>query len=152
MNNKTILLSLWLYSSLNNVQADSESDVYWMTRTIYGEARYTSSKIKKAVAATVRNRVYSRSFPSSIEDVVNQRSQFIGVNTEPQSRSDYLEWNKCKNLAKEVLNTDYKKDGFSERMLYFHDSSINPPFWTRNLKEYKRYYINKSKYMVFYIK
>jgi N-acetylmuramoyl-L-alanine amidase len=50
-----------------------------MARVVYGEARGESYEGQVAVAAVIRNRVYSPEFPSTIEGVIYQRNAFTAV-------------------------------------------------------------------------
>ncbi|WP_100398953.1 cell wall hydrolase [Bacillus sp. FJAT-44742] len=54
-------------------------EVHKMARIVYGEARGESFEGQVAVAAVMKNRLYSTQFPSSVSGVIFQRNAFTAV-------------------------------------------------------------------------
>ncbi|WP_209121582.1 cell wall hydrolase [Alkalihalobacillus sp. BA299] len=50
-----------------------------MAKVVHGEARGESYEGQVAVAAVIKNRLYSSEFPSTVEGVINQRNAFTAV-------------------------------------------------------------------------
>lgn len=84
----------------------AESDVEYIAKTIYGEALIVKSDTRRAaVAWCILNRVDSKGYPDTIEDVVTEPYQFSGYDPDhpviPELRSlaiDVLQrWNAEKN-------------------------------------------------------
>mgnify|MGYP000906751810 CR=1 FL=1 len=57
----------------------SQDDLYWLARTVYGEARGEPYAGQVAVAAVVLNRVQSGRFPNTIKGVVFEPLAFTAV-------------------------------------------------------------------------
>lgn len=58
---------------------DSQDDLYWLSRAVYGEARGESYTGQVAVAAVIINRTQSGEFPKTIKGVIFQKSAFTAV-------------------------------------------------------------------------
>ena len=62
-----------------------EEDTYnavaeYIAKLLYGQARYTSPEVQKAIAWLIINRVESPYYPNSVQEVVEQQSQWMGYN------------------------------------------------------------------------
>lgn len=62
-----------------------EEDTYnaeaeYIAKLLYGQARYNSPEAQKAIAWLIINRVESPYYPNSIQEVVEQPSQWMGYN------------------------------------------------------------------------
>ncbi len=66
-------------SSSSSTGGYSSSDVYLMSKCVYGEARGESYTGKVAVAAVVLNRIASSSFPNTVSGVIYQSGAFTCV-------------------------------------------------------------------------
>ena len=77
----------------NNMVADYEArlntpieeDTYnaeaeYIAKLLYGQARYNSPEAQKAIAWLIINRVESPYYPNSVQEVVEQPSQWMGYN------------------------------------------------------------------------
>lgn len=66
-------------SSSSSAGGYSSSDIYLMSKCVYGEARGESYTGKVAVAAVILNRVASSSFPNTVSGVIYQAGAFTCV-------------------------------------------------------------------------
>ena len=62
-----------------------EEDTYnaeaeYIAKLLYGQARYNSPEVQKAIAWLIINRVESPCYPNSVQEVVEQPSQWMGYN------------------------------------------------------------------------
>ena len=62
-----------------------EEDTYnaeaeYIAKLLYGQARYNSPEAQKAIAWLIINRVESPYYPNSVQEVVEQQSQWMGYN------------------------------------------------------------------------
>ena len=62
-----------------------EEDTYnaeaeYIAKLLYGQARYNSPEVQKAIAWLIINRVESPYYPNSVQEVVEQPSQWMGYN------------------------------------------------------------------------
>ena len=62
-----------------------EEDAYnaeaeYIAKLLYGQARYNSPEAQKAIAWLIINRVESPYYPNSVQEVVEQQSQWMGYN------------------------------------------------------------------------
>ena len=60
----------------NTYNADAE----YIAKLLYGQARYNSPEAQKAIAWLIINRVESPYYPNSVQEVVEQPSQWMGYN------------------------------------------------------------------------
>ena len=60
----------------DNYNAEAE----YIAKLLYGQARYNSPKAQKAIAWLIINRVESPYYPNSVQEVVEQPSQWMGYN------------------------------------------------------------------------
>ncbi len=58
---------------------DSQDDIYWLSRAVYGEARGESYTGQVAVAAVIINRMQSSKFPNTIKGVIFENLAFTAV-------------------------------------------------------------------------
>lgn len=102
-----------------SVESTYYSDTYLkdeelLASIIYCEAGNQSYEGKMAVGLVIMNRVYNKSFPSTIREVVYQKNQFTparnGALTKAQKNYKTLVTDECKKAAAEVLAQykDYK--------------------------------------------
>lgn len=61
---------------VNAYNAEAE----YIAKLLYGQARYNSPEAQKAIAWLIINRVESPYYPNSVQEVVEQPSQWIGYN------------------------------------------------------------------------
>ena len=67
------------------LNAPIEEDTYnaeaeYIAKLLYGQARYNSPEAQKAIAWLIINRVESPYYPNSVQEVVEQPSQWMGYN------------------------------------------------------------------------
>ena len=60
----------------DNYNAEAE----YIAKLLYGQARYNSPEAQKAIAWLIINRVESPYYPNSVQEVVEQPSQWMGYN------------------------------------------------------------------------
>lgn len=61
---------------VNTYNAEAE----YIAKLLYGQARYNSPEAQKAIAWLIINRVESPYYPNSVQEVVEQQSQWMGYN------------------------------------------------------------------------
>ena len=56
------------------------AEAEYIAKVLYGQARYNSAEAQKAIAWLIINRVESPYYPNSVQEVVEQPSQWMGYN------------------------------------------------------------------------
>ncbi|MCM1497303.1 MAG: cell wall hydrolase [Clostridium sp.] len=124
------LITAILVLARNSISAIEDIDI--LANNLYFEARNSSVEDRIAIAVTVLNRVDSKEYPNSIEEVIFQPNQFSWT-------SEYLypamnkEWKKCRVIAEMVYNNP---DAFRSKDICFHYvSRLDYPkgHWTHNM-------------------
>lgn len=108
----------WIDTLSRHESINSQPELACMALAVYYEARGESPRGKMAVAQVVLNRSRSSVFPSSICDVIFQKSQFSFVKGRhvPLRPTSTTSWADSIDVAKRVMN---KPTG--DRWLYFCD-------------------------------
>jgi N-acetylmuramoyl-L-alanine amidase len=126
-----------------NVACESKtSELQCMQCALYWEARSESSDAQFLVGETILNRVSAKQYPDSICGVVWQRKQFSFTHDgKTDTMSDRGAINQTFSMAKEILeNDDYGNSEIgietSPTAMFYHDDSIDPPYWTANMTVY----------------
>jgi N-acetylmuramoyl-L-alanine amidase len=102
----------------------SEQDLQCMTEALYHEARGEGRKGQAAVAEVILNRVDSRSFPSTVCGVINQRGQFsytIGGSKPIRNKAAYL---RARDVAAAALSGASRN--LTGGATYFHTPAVRP--------------------------
>ncbi len=107
-----------------------------MAKNIYYEAASESWEGKLAVAQVTMNRVNSSKFPSTICEVVYQKTgktyqfSWVGENVGP-IRSKYA-WKECLIVAKKALTEKRLHDTiYKTKTINYHNTSVNPAWKMR---------------------
>lgn len=102
----------------------TEEDVALLARLIHGEARGEPYKGQVAVGAVVLNRMKSKSFPSTMEEVIFQKNQFSCVN-DGQFYIDIPKDSSVYKAAREALEGNDPSNG----CVYFYNPEISTSRW-----------------------
>lgn len=97
--------------SISKCKNYTSNDVFYLAAVICQEAGGESLEAQQLVASVVLNRVESPLFPNSIKDVLLQKSQYglmwkYGIKFPEWADNGTI--NKCKKIAKRMLETDKK--------------------------------------------
>jgi N-acetylmuramoyl-L-alanine amidase len=118
------------------VSRDLNKQLICMAKNIYYEAASESFEGKLAVAQVTMNRVNSSKFPSTICEVVYQKTgktyqfSWVGENVGP-IRSKYA-WKECLIVAKKALTQRKLHDTIYEtKTINYHNTSVNPAWKMR---------------------
>lgn len=113
----SIMLSLSLacgftMEPLEDPWRPNESDVTYISKTVWGEGRGCSDLEKEAIAWCILNRVDSPKFPDTIEKVVTAPDQFQGYSAD---NPDIF-----RELVEDILIRHHEGErGIDESLLYF---------------------------------
>lgn len=111
MRFKNLLLLLLLLLLLHK-EVFAMDNITVLARIIFAEAAGENYLGKVAVAWVVKNRVYSKKFPNTYENVIYQPWQFTGVNSLLWKKTFYpkklnprelTSWQDAQKIAKEVI-------------------------------------------------
>ena len=113
------------------VTQDISRQVLCMAKNIYYEAASESFEGKLAVAQVTMNRVNSSKFPSSVCDVVYQKTgntyQFSWVGEKVSEVRNKYAWEECLIVAKKALTQARLHDTiYKTKSMYYHNTSVNP--------------------------
>lgn len=119
-------------------------DVMYLAKTIWAEARGEGPGAMRAVAQVIVNRLRSGRYGRSIRDVVTARSQFSCWSPGDPNRAKMLDplgqshldeeaFLRAVDIAQDVLLAPEDKNDLPG-VLWYHDTSIAPPAWTRHLE------------------
>ena len=104
-------------------------EVECMTQNIYFEARGEPYEGKLAVATVVVNRTKSPDFPTSVCEVIYQRTgnhcQFSWVCQGKKYVTDETAWQQSQDIAVKVLTNDLHYVSM-ESALFYHSISVHP--------------------------
>jgi len=118
------------------VKAFNSSEMEWLARNIYHEARGESWEGMLAVGVVTLNRVKSPDYPDTIEGVVKDYKQFSWFWDGMSDRvSDRLAWRKAKAAAAEVMmNQDHPLVEKLTGVMYYHADYV-APYWAGTKQE-----------------
>ncbi len=110
----------------------SDTDLYWLSRIIYAEARGESYKGKVAVGNTVLNRVKSSDFPDTVKGVIFDTK--YGVQYTPVANGTIYNTpdTSCINAAKDALSGV----NFIGKCMYFYNPRKATSSWISNNRPY----------------
>lgn len=119
----------------------THDEVYFLAKTVHGEASICSDKVKSQVAWCILNRVDDTSYPNTIEEVVKQPGQFQGFYRESSSEITDEELSMCYDIIKAWKNYDDRYRSLPSDYLYFRGdgySNYFTKYFTSSIKEAKR--------------
>jgi spore germination cell wall hydrolase CwlJ-like protein len=113
------------------ISQDIGKQVLCMAKNIYYEAASEPFEGKLAVAQVTMNRVNSNKFPSSVCDVVYQKTgntyQFSWVGENVSSVKNKYAWEESLIVAKKALTETRLHDTiFKTKAMYYHNTSVKP--------------------------
>ena len=102
-----------------------------MAKNLYYEAAMEPYEGKLAVAQVTLNRANSSKFPSTICEVVYQKTgstyQFSWVGEKVGSIKNKYAWEECLMVAKKALTEQKLHDTiYKTQAMYYHNTSVNP--------------------------
>ena len=113
------------------VSQDVNKQLLCMAKNIYYEAASESFEGKLAVAQVTMNRANSPKFPSTICEVVYQKTgktyqfSWVGENVGP-IRNKYA-WEECLIVARKALTEPKLHDTiYRTKSMFYHNTSVNP--------------------------
>jgi len=113
------------------ISYDIRKQIDCMAKNLYYEAASESFEGKLAVAQVTMNRVNSSKFPSTVCEVVYQKTgktyqfSWVGENVGP-IKSKYA-WEECLIVAKKALTEHKLHDTiYKTQSMYYHNTSVNP--------------------------
>jgi N-acetylmuramoyl-L-alanine amidase len=128
---------------------DIGKQVLCMAKNLYYEAAMESYEGKLAVAQVTMNRANSSKFPSTICEVVYQKTnktyQFSWVGEKVNEVRNKYAWEECLIVAKKSLTENKLHDTiYRTQAMYYHNTSVNP--------RWKLKYVTKIGNHLFYTK
>jgi len=128
---------------------DIGKQVLCMAKNLYYEAAMESYEGKLAVAQVTMNRANSSKFPSTICEVVYQKTnktyQFSWVGEKVNEVRNKYAWEECLIVAKKALTENKLHDTiYRTQAMYYHNTSVNP--------RWKLKYVTKIGNHLFYTK
>ena len=114
-----------------HVAQDLGKQVLCMAKNLYYEAAMEPYEGKLAVAQVTMNRANSSKFPSSVCDVVYQKTgntyQFSWVGEKVGEVKNKYAWEECLIVAKKALTEPKLHDTiYKTKSMYYHNTSVNP--------------------------
>jgi spore germination cell wall hydrolase CwlJ-like protein len=105
--------------------------VLCMAKNLYYEAAMEPYEGKLAVAQVTMNRANSSKFPSTICEVVYQKTgstyQFSWVGEKVSSIKNKYAWEECLMVARKALTESKLHDTiYKTQAMYYHNTSVNP--------------------------
>lgn len=115
----------------HTVSQEIGKQVLCMAKNIYYEAASESFEGKLAVAQVTMNRANSSQFPSSVCDVVYQKTgstyQFSWVGEKVSEVRNKYAWEECLIVARKALTQARLHDTiYRTKAMYYHNTSVNP--------------------------
>jgi len=112
---------------------DIGKQVLCMAKNLYYEAAMEPYEGKLAVAQVTMNRANSSKFPSTICDVVYQKTgstyQFSWVGLKVSEIKNKYAWEECLIVARKALTESKLHDTiYKTQAMYYHNTSVNPPW------------------------
>ena len=128
---------------------DIGKQVLCMAKNLYYEAAMESYEGKLAVAQVTMNRANSSKFPSTICEVVYQKTnktyQFSWVGEKVNEVRNKYAWEECLIVARKALTEAKLHDTiYRTQAMYYHNTSVNP--------RWKLKYVTKIGNHLFYTK
>ena len=113
------------------VAQDIGKQVLCMAKNLYYEAAMEPYEGKLAVAQVTLNRANSSKFPSTICEVVYQKTgstyQFSWVGEKVGNIKNKYAWEECLMVAKKALTEQKLHDTiYRTQAMYYHNTSVNP--------------------------
>jgi len=110
---------------------DIGKQVLCMAKNLYYEAAMEPYEGKLAVAQVTMNRANSSKFPSTICDVVYQKTgstyQFSWVGLKVSEIKNKYAWEECLIVARKALTESKLHDTiYKTQAMYYHNTSVNP--------------------------
>jgi len=119
------------FSYEQSVAQDIGKQVLCMAKNLYYEAATESYEGKLAVAQVTMNRANSSKFPSTICEVVYQKTgstyQFSWVGEKVSEIRNKYAWEECLMVARKALTENKLHDTiYRTQAMYYHNTSVNP--------------------------
>ena len=113
------------------VAQDLGKQVLCMAKNLYYEAASEPWEGKLAVAQVTMNRANSSKFPSTVCEVVYQKTgstyQFSWVGEKVSEVRNKYAWEECLIIAKKALTEEKLHDTiYKTQSMYYHNTSVNP--------------------------
>jgi len=113
------------------VAQDLGKQVLCMAKNLYYEAASESFEGKLAVAQVTMNRANSSKFPSTVCEVVYQKTgstyQFSWVGEKVSEVRNKYAWEECLIIARKALTEAKLHDTiYKTQSMYYHNTSVNP--------------------------
>jgi spore germination cell wall hydrolase CwlJ-like protein len=113
------------------VTQDLGKQVLCMAKNLYYEAAMEPYEGKLAVAQVTMNRANSSKFPSTVCDVVYQKTgstyQFTWVGEKVSEIRNKYAWEECLMVARKALTERKLHDTiYKTQAMYYHNTSVNP--------------------------
>ena len=113
------------------ISQDIGKQVLCMAKNLYYEAAGESFEGKLAVAQVTMNRANSSKFPSTVCEVVYQKTgntyQFSWVGEKVSEIRNKYAWEECLIVAKKALTERKLHDTiYKTQAMYYHNTSVNP--------------------------
>ena len=113
------------------VAQDIGKQVLCMAKNLYYEAAMEPYEGKLAVAQVTMNRANSSKFPSTICEVVYQKTgstyQFTWVGEKVSEIRNKYAWEECLMVARKALTERKLHDTiYKTQAMYYHNTSVNP--------------------------
>jgi spore germination cell wall hydrolase CwlJ-like protein len=113
------------------VAQDLGKQVLCMAKNLYYEAAMEPYEGKLAVAQVTMNRANSSHFPSTVCDVVYQKTgstyQFSWVGEKVSEAKNKYAWEECVIVARKALTQARLHDTiYRTKAMYYHNTSVNP--------------------------
>ena len=113
------------------VAQDLGKQVLCMAKNLYYEAAMEPYEGKLAVAQVTMNRANSSKFPSTICEVVYQKTgstyQFTWVGEKVSEIRNKYAWEECLMVARKALTESKLHDTiYRTQAMYYHNTSVNP--------------------------
>ena len=114
-----------------SVAQDIGKQVLCMAKNLYYEAAMEPYEGKLAVAQVTMNRANSSKFPSTICEVVYQKTgstyQFSWVGERVSEIRNKYAWEECLMVARKALTENKLHDTiYRTQAMYYHNTSVNP--------------------------
>ena len=114
-----------------NVSSDIAKQTLCMAKNLYYEAASESFEGKLAVAQVTMNRANSSKFPSTVCEVVYQKTgstyQFSWVGERVSEIRNKYAWEECLIVARKALTERKLHDTiYKTQAMYYHNTSVNP--------------------------
>ena len=137
----TVLLSILIvlpatsqqqtFSFEQSISQDIGKQVLCMAKNLYYEAAMEPYEGKLAVAQVTMNRANSSKFPSTICEVVYQKTgstyQFSWVGEKVSEVRNKYAWEECLMVARKALTESRLHDTiYRTQAMYYHNTSVNP--------------------------